>query len=150
MIKITPAAYEQRELIANFQLLMAKETEDLDLDYHLVYVGVKSVFEDPSKGRYYVAEYAGKTAASLLITYEWSDWRNAWVWWIQSVYVLPEFRRKGIFAKMYRYISERADADPEIAGIRLYVDISNERARNVYTKLGMNGNHYQLFEDMKE
>ena len=150
MPKIRQAQKEDAELIIDFQLKMAKETEKLELDKSLVSKGVKAVFDDPGKGVYYLADFDNKTAASLLITYEWSDWRNAWVWWIQSVYVLPEFRRKGIFQTMYRHITKLSEARSDVGGIRLYVDLTNSRARKVYENIGMNGDHYQLFEAMQD
>jgi ribosomal protein S18 acetylase RimI-like enzyme len=150
MLKIKQARTTDAERIVDFQLKMAKETEDLELDKSLVAKGVKAVFDDPGKGIYYLADFNEQTAASLLITYEWSDWRNAWVWWIQSVYVLPEFRRKGIFQSMYRHITKLSETRSDVGGIRLYVDISNTRARKVYENIGMNGDHYQLFEAMKD
>jgi GNAT superfamily N-acetyltransferase len=97
-----------------------------------------------------VAEQDGQILGSLLITHEWSDWRNGTVWWIQSVYVVPEARRKGIYAGLYAHVKELAQADPKVRGIRLYVDRRNTRAQTVYTRLGMNGEHYQVFEWMKE
>ena len=128
---------------------MARETEDLALDPQVAGGGVKSVFDDGSRGQYYVAELDGRTIASLLITYEWSDWRNGVVWWIQSVYVVPEARGQGVYAGLYACIKRLAEADPSVQGIRLYVDRRNTRAQAVYTRLGMNGDHYQVFEWMK-
>ena len=111
--------------------------------------GVNAVFTDPSRGRYWVAEDNGTIVASLLITFEWSDWRNCFVWWIQSVYVLPEFRRKGIFRSMYLYIKEEAGKDG-IPGLRLYVETNNAPAQNTYEALGMSSLHYKMYEWMKE
>jgi GNAT superfamily N-acetyltransferase len=136
--------------IADFQKAMALETEDLQLDPEVAGKGVAAVCDNPARGRYYVAEQDGQILGSLLITYEWSDWRNGTVWWIQSVYVVPEARRKGIYAGLYAHVKELAQADPNVRGIRLYVDRRNTRAQTVYTRLGMNGEHYQVFEWMKE
>ena len=136
--------------IVQFQIAMARETEDLELDPELVSKGVAAVCDNAARGRYYIAERDGRVLGSLLITYEWSDWRNGAVWWIQSVYVVPEARRQGIYAGLYAYIKELAQADPQVRGIRLYVDRRNARAQAVYTQLGMNGEHYQVFEWMKE
>jgi len=136
--------------IVRFQIAMARETEDLALDPAVVGKGVAAVCDDASRGRYYVAERDGSVIGSLLITYEWSDWRNGAVWWIQSVYVVPEARRQGIYAGLYAHIRELAQADPQVRGIRLYVDRRNTGAQRVYTRLGMNGEHYQVFEWMKE
>ena len=136
--------------IAQFQIAMARETEDLGLDSAVVGKGVAAVCNDAARGRYYVAERDGRVIGSLLITYEWSDWRNGAVWWIQSVFVVPEARRQGIYAGLYDHIKMLAQADPQVRGIRLYVDRRNARAQTVYTRLGMNGEHYQVFEWMKE
>ena len=134
--------------IIEFQLAMARETEGIELDEPTVTRGVHAVFDQPSRGRYFVAEAAGEVIASLMITYEWSDWRNGNVWWIQSVYVRPAFRRRGVYARMYEHV--KAIAEREGArGIRLYVDRRNTSAQEVYTRLGMNGEHYQVFEWMK-
>jgi GNAT superfamily N-acetyltransferase len=135
--------------IVAFQQAMARETEDVELDFDTVTRGVAAVFEQPSLGRYFVAESGGSVIASLMLTYEWSDWRNGNVWWIQSVYVTPEFRRRGIYAGLYAHVRALAEADPAIRGIRLYVDRRNVTAQQVYTRLGMNGEHYQVFEWMK-
>ena len=136
--------------IVDFQIAMARETEDLELDPEVVSKGVAAVFDNTSRGRYYVAERDGHVIGSLLITYEWSDWRNGAVWWIQSVYVVPEARRQGVYAGLYARVKELAEADPQVRGIRLYVDRRNARAQAVYMRLGMNGEHYQVFEWMKE
>src|SRR5437867_31922 len=90
--------------IIEFQQAMAGETESIELDAPTVTRGVHAVFDDPSRGRYFVAEAEGNVIASLLITYEWSDWRNGNVWWIQSVYVRPAFRRRGIYARLYEHV----------------------------------------------
>ena len=137
------------EAIIDFQLAMARETEDVTLDRTVTTRGVHAVFADPSLGRYFVAESDGRAVASLLITYEWSDWRNGMVWWIQSVYVLPEFRRRGVYAGLYAHVKEMVEAEPAIRGIRLYVDNRNKPAQEVYTRLGMQGEHYRVFEWMK-
>lgn len=136
-------------LIVAFQLAMARETEDLELDEAICTSGVQAVFARPDLGQYYVAEQQGRVVASLLITYEWSDWRNGMVWWIQSVYVSPNARQQGIYAGLYAHIKTIVQADESLRGIRLYVDERNKRAQEVYTRLGMNGEHYRVFEWMK-
>jgi GNAT superfamily N-acetyltransferase len=135
--------------IVDFQIAMARETEDVTLDRYLCGEGVAAVFDDASRGRYFVAEHDGVVAGSLLITYEWSDWRNGNVWWIQSVYVLPELRGRGVYAGLYQHVRAIVEGDPALRGIRLYVDRRNNVAQQVYTKLGMNGEHYLVFEWMK-
>lgn len=144
-----PARIEDASPIAEFQIAMATETEDLQLDRDTCQRGVTAVFENPAHGRYFVAEKDGAVIASLLITYEWSDWRNGLVWWIQSVYVVPAERGRGVFAGLYGYLRDQAIADPNLRGIRLYADRRNTRAHQVYTRLGMDGGHYLVFEWMK-
>lgn len=135
--------------IVEFQIAMAKETESLDLDKSAVNKGVRAVFDDSSKGRYFVAAEDDKLIASTLLTPEWSDWRNGFVYWLQSVYVLPEYRGKKVFSKMYAHIQNISLKDEKIMGLRLYVDKTNHKAQKVYEKLGMDGSHYKLFEWMK-
>lgn len=135
--------------IVEFQLAMAYETEQLQLHEPTVVKGVAAVFEDPSKGIYYVAEIEGKVVGSLLTTFEWSDWRNGTVLWIQSVYVRPEFRKKSIFSRLYKHIQELVVSNPDLRGIRLYADKTNIPAHGVYEHLGMTAEHYQMFEWMK-
>ncbi len=143
------AVKNEYKLIAGFQQKMALETENYHLDTKIVTNGVLAVFDDTNKGKYYIVEEDGKVIASLLTTYEWSDWRNSKVIWIQSVYVLPEYRKKGVFKLMYSEIKKIVKSSLEFSGIRLYVDKTNLNAQKVYTKIGMQGEHYRLFEDME-
>jgi GNAT superfamily N-acetyltransferase len=149
MIIIREASLDDAKTIIFFQQQMAIETEGLSLNEKVLSGGVMAVFGDPSKGRYFVAENDGTVIASLLITYEWSDWRNAWVWWFQSVYVLPEFRRKGVFSKMYDFVRRRTDSRGA-AGLRLYVESNNAAARRTYESMGMNSEHYTMYEWLKD
>ena len=135
--------------IVEFQIAMARETEDVTLNRHICTRGVEAVFEDRNHGRYFVAQAGPELIGSLLITPEWSDWRNGLVWWIQSVYVVPGFRRRGVYAGMYEHVKRLAENNETVKGIRLYVDRRNTAAQVVYTRLGMNGEHYQVFEWMK-
>ncbi|HWW59893.1 MAG TPA: GNAT family N-acetyltransferase [Thermoanaerobaculia bacterium] len=128
---------------------MARETEDVELNRHVVSRGVEAIFEDRGLGRYFVVESDGDVIGALLITYEWSDWRNGVVWWIQSVYVRDDFRRRGVYAALYEHVKKIVDGYEMVKGIRLYVDRRNTAAQEVYTRLGMNGEHYQVFEWMK-
>ncbi len=148
-MQIRKGNIKDAEIIIDFQRKMAKETENLELDNNTIDKGVHAVFEDSSKGTYYVAEDNGKVIASLMTTYEWSDWRNGCVLWIQSVYVLPEYRQKGVYKQMYEHLKQMVIESDKYLGLRLYVDLTNERAQKVYTKLGMNGEHYKLFEWFK-
>ncbi len=149
MISIRKARQEDAPFITDFQQKMAWETEAMSLATGIIESGVKAVFSNPLLGQYWIAESDEHVVASLLITYEWSDWRNTNVWWIQSVYVLPSSRRKGIFRSMYRHIRGEAER-AGIAGLRLYVETNNERARKTYESLGMKHEHYTMYEWMKE
>lgn len=140
---------EDLNSILEFQLAMARETEGIELLRPVVEKGVAEVLKDSSKGRYYVAEKNGKVIGSLLTTYEWSDWRNGTVLWIQSVYVLPEHRRQGAYRKLYEHIKNLVLENHSFKGIRLYADKSNEGAHHVYQKLGMTPDHYITFEWLK-
>jgi GNAT superfamily N-acetyltransferase len=135
--------------IVEFQLAMALETEQLELHKPTVVKGVAAVFTDPSKGIYYVADVNGHVVGSLLTTFEWSDWRNGTVLWIQSVYVRPEFRKRSIFSRLYKFIQEQVASNPDLRGIRLYADKTNTPAHGVYEHLGMTSEHYQMYEWMK-
>lgn len=150
MVRIRLALEEDKKTIAQFQVEMAMETESLKLDIDALINGVTAVFRDPQKGKYLVAEDGKHIVASMLLTPEWSDWRDKWVLWIQSVYVLPEFRRKNIFSLMYEFAKQIAERDEKVAGMRLYVDNSNDKAIQVYKAIGMNGDHYRVFEWMKK
>jgi len=136
--------------IVEFQLAMAMETEQLELHEPTVIKGVAAVFADQSKGIYYVAELHGQVVGSLLTTFEWSDWRNGTVLWIQSVYVRPEFRKRSVFSRLYKHIQEMVASNHDLRGIRLYADKTNTSAHSVYEHLGMTAEHYQMYEWMKE
>jgi GNAT superfamily N-acetyltransferase len=148
-IEIREAESAEWQVIAGFQIKMAKETEDELLDSDTVSGGVQAVFNNPELGRYYVAEAEGQIIASLMITYEWSDWRNATVWWLQSVYVIPAYRNMGVFRQMYQYIQQLAIQRRDVSGIRLYMVSENYTAGQVYQKMGMDGKKYRMFEWMK-
>ncbi|QSE98246.1 GNAT family N-acetyltransferase [Fulvivirga lutea] len=150
MSRVRPAKFKELEIIADFQAAMALETEGLHLDKEKIILGIEAVFEDPGKGKYYVVtENEDEVIACLLITPEWSEWRNGTVYWIQSVFVKKEHRGKGIFKELYQYIQNLVKEDPELVGIRLYVERENKSAQAVYEKLGMNGEHYKLYEWLK-
>lgn len=148
MINIRRATPNDAEAIIDFQQKMAWETEQMMLVSDVVTRGVKAVFDNPSRGQYWVADNNGQVIASLLITYEWSDWRNADVWWFQSVYVLPDFRRTGIFRMMYARVKEEAE-NLGVAGLRLYVESNNSTAQKTYESLGMQSEHYRMYEWLK-
>jgi GNAT superfamily N-acetyltransferase len=146
---IRKATSSDAEVIIDFQQKMAWETEHMTLVPEVINKGVNAVFNDSAKGQYWIAEDKGKIVASLLITYEWSDWRNCNVWWFQSVYVLPEFRRTGIFKSMYRHIKNEA-GEEGIGGLRLYVETNNLNAQQTYEALGMASQHYKMYEWMND
>jgi len=146
---VREAIPEEAPQLVKFQVAMALETENLILDRETVTQGVMAVFLDSARGNYFIAEENGQVIASLLTTFEWSDWRNGTVLWIQSVYVLPEFRRKGTYRALYTHIKAIVERDHQLKGIRLYADKTNTAAGQVYEKLGMTADHYQLFEWLK-
>jgi ribosomal protein S18 acetylase RimI-like enzyme len=135
--------------LVEFNQAMALETEGKGLDGETLHSGVSAVFSDEKKGFYVVAEESGKVTAGLMVTYEWSDWRNGWFWWIQSVYVRPEFRGAGLYGRMYTFVKERAADVGNVCGFRLYVEKENDKAQRVYEKLGMNETYYLMYEEIK-
>ncbi len=134
--------------IKEFQLAMALETEGLNLDGDILEKGIEAVINDSSRARYFIAKVGEKIAGMLMITTEWSDWRNGWVWWIQSVYVAPEYRNRGVYSSLYSFIKDEVSRREDVRGLRLYVDKRNAKAQAVYQKLGMNGDHYTTYEWM--
>ena len=142
---IRTAAKADAPSIAAHNIAMAQETEDRPLDPNIVGPGVAAVFEDPSRGFYLVIEDEGKVIANLMITYEWSDWRNGNMWWFQSVYVQPAYRGKSLFSMMYDKIMEMA-REQEIKEVRLYVEHENNHAQKVYEKKGMKKSYYYMYE----
>lgn len=135
--------------LLDFQLKMALETENVQLEIQPLTQGMNKLFRDPGKGKYYVAEEKGEVIGCLMTTFEWSEWRCGTILWIQSVYVAAAWRNKGVFKQMYRHIHQLVSDDPDLKGIRLYVDKTNAIAQKVYSGLGMNGEHYTVFEWMK-
>jgi GNAT superfamily N-acetyltransferase len=128
-------------------MALAEETERVRLDVDTLRAGIRALLESRAPGRYWVAEIEGRVVGQLLITFEWSDWRNRMVWWIQSVYVLPDARGRGVLRTLYETARREALAAGS-GGLRLYVDITNIGAQGAYAALGMNGDHYRVFEDM--
>jgi GNAT superfamily N-acetyltransferase len=137
-------------VITEFNLRMAWETEKRRLDADRAAKGVAALLNDAAKGTYYMAEVQigdrATIAGQLLITYEWSDWRNGNFWWIQSVYVAEEYRSAGIFKALYNHVHTLAKSRPDVCGLRLYVEAHNERARHAYQRLGMKKTDYEFFE----
>ena len=145
-IAVGRAATEDVAAIAQFNIAMAAETEDLALDPQTVHAGVAAVVSDDRRGFYLVARSDGKAVGSLMITYEWSDWRNGNLWWIQSVYVVSSARKQGIFRLLYDNVISLAKQSGDAAGVRLYVEKDNRGAQEVYRKLGMSETAYRVFE----
>ncbi|MFA6457522.1 MAG: GNAT family N-acetyltransferase [Bacteroidota bacterium] len=146
MINIRAAQRPDAETIALYNVAMAKETEHFDLNPERTLRGVRSMFDDSSRGFYLVAEDGGKIVGQLMITYEWSDWRNSVFWWIQSVYVKKEFRAQKVFRQLYEQTVTMAKSQGNVCGIRLYVEKENDVAHAVYKKLGMKQTHYNMLE----
>jgi GNAT superfamily N-acetyltransferase len=142
-IRIATAS-EAKDLV-RFNQAMALETEGKSLETDVLRPGVEAVFEDESKGFYAVAEENGEIVGGLMITYEWSDWRNKWFWWIQSVYIQPEARGRKIYSQLYNFVKDAARKKGDVCGFRLYVEKENVRARAVYEKLGMKESHYLMY-----
>jgi ribosomal protein S18 acetylase RimI-like enzyme len=134
------------EIIAEYNIKMALETENKYLDKEIITAGVASIINDSSKGMYWVMEMNKIIIGQLMVTYEWSDWRNGMMWWIQSVYVPKEQRRQGVYSQMYNNLLELAQLDSECCGIRLYVEKENKKAQKTYKKLGMKNAGYEIME----
>ena len=138
------------ETLIMFQKEMAMESENLVLEEADIRTGVIKVLQDPSRGFYHVTENEGRIIACHMITIEWSDWRNGSIYWIQSLYVLPEYRKQGVFRMMYRHLQDMVKGDKGVKGIRLYVDRANTVAQKTYEALEMDGNHYKVYEWMDD
>ena len=132
--------------IVAFQQAMAMETEGKTLNAATVEAGVDGIFGSPDKGFYIVAEIGGAVVGSLMITYEWSDWRNATFWWIQGVFVNTGHRRRGVYTAMHNRVLALAETDGGVCGVRLYVERGNAPAQATYKSLGMDHSHYDLYE----
>lgn len=132
--------------VVQFNADMAQETEGKDLDPETLRSGVAAVLEEEALGFYLLAEWNGNVVGQLLITSEWSDWRNAFFWWIQSVYVLPEYRRRGVYRALDHQVRVEAGRCGNVCGVRLYVDRGNLVAQQTYRELGMSPSHYDMYE----
>ena len=146
-IPIRRARPSDAATVARFNAAMGKETEGIVLDKRRLDNGVKAILRDPAKGFYLVAEFKGKVVGQMMITCEWSDWRNGFFWWIQSVYVLPSYRGRGVYRALHEHAVRLAKTRKDICGIRLYVDRYNRRAQKVYKKLRMKKSNYVMFEE---
>ena len=153
--RIRPAEATDGDLLAQWAQAMALETEHKQLPPDAVHAGIAAGIADPAKARYFIAmhdaslagrETIGIAVGTLMLTREWSDWRNGDWWWIQSVYVAPDQRRRGVFAALYRHVEQLARAAPDVIGLRLYVERDNAAAQRSYAALGMDDAGYRIFE----
>ena len=135
--------------LAEFNINMALETEAVELIPEVISAGVKSMIENPQMGFYLVVELDNGIQASLMVTTEWSDWRNGIFWWIQSVYVRPQYRRQGLYRELYLRVKELAEQEPAVCGFRLYVEHENTNAQKTYESLGMTETDYKMFEELQ-
>lgn len=145
-MRIRKAELRDVKIIAEFNARMAKETENKTLDPDTALLGAKAIIKDPHKGFYLVAELKGEIVGQLMVTNEWSDWRNKFFLWIQSVYVREDFRKQGIFAALFHHLKDLARCKKNVAGLRLYVEKSNDIAHQVYEELGMTVPPYTMYE----
>ena len=148
-LKIRRATRRDAAVLVAFNRAMALETERKDLWPHIIGAGVRNLLRRPDSGFYSVAEIGGAVIGALMVTKEWSDWRNGDFWWIQSVYVRPEHRRRGVYRRMYAYLKQLAAHDRAVVGFRLYVEQNNRRAQATYRASGMDRTHYLVYESLK-
>jgi GNAT superfamily N-acetyltransferase len=145
-IRIRPATPDDVSLMARWAEAMAFETENKQLHHDTVQRGILIGLKDPERASYFMAEIAGEPVGTLMVTKEWSDWRCGWWWWIQSVYVEPNHRRKGVYRALYDYVLTLARADDGVCGLRLYVERENVSAQRTYEFLGMADAGYRMYE----
>lgn len=148
-VSIRKAVLADAAVIAVFNQQMALETEHKELIPELVLAGVHSLLTNPAYGFYLVAEHEEQVVGSLMITTEWSDWRNGVFWWVQSVYVQPKSRRQGIYRKLYAAVKALATEQGNVCGFRLYVEKDNQQAQQTYRELGMQITDYRIYEEMQ-
>ena len=147
-VSIREGRESDADILCSFNMAMAEETEGRSLNERAVLAGVRSVLDDPHRGFYLVAESEGTIVGSLMVTTEWSDWRNGFYWWIQSVYVRPEWRRLGIYRSLHESVRSKAMAAANVCSLRLYVEEIIRRAQEVYCRLGLSETSYRIFEEM--
>jgi len=148
-MNIRRAVPSDSKALAEFNTSMARETEGIELIPSVIGSGVKAMIENPQMGFYLVVEDEGKIQASLMVTTEWSDWRNGLFWWIQSVYVNQQYRRQGLYRKLYEHVKSLAEAEIHVCGFRLYVEHDNHIAQKTYRSLGMDETSYKMYEELK-
>ena len=147
-VTIRDATPGDAAIIADYNGRLAAESEGMHLLPEIVGPGVEAMLADRARGRYWVAEADGRVVGQIMVTYEWSDWRNGSIWWIQSVYVHGDYRRRGVFSALYRHVESLARRDPQACGIRLYVERDNERAQRTYASLGMRMTDYRVMQSI--
>lgn len=145
-VTVRDAELRDLDVLVRNCLGVARESEGLEPDGDTVRAAVRAALEDPHKARYIVAEADGVVVGNLYLTFEWSDWTNGWYWWIQAVYVDPEWRGRGVYDRLHAAVHERARAAGDVRSVRLYVDADNERAVRTYERLGMKRTHYLLYD----
>jgi ribosomal protein S18 acetylase RimI-like enzyme len=146
-LRIRRATPADLAVVVEFNRRLAEETEGKALDPGLVTPGTAAGLADPNRAAYFVAEEAGEVVGQVMLTREWSDWRNGWFWWLQSVYVRADARRRGVFRALYGHVLEEARRDPAVVGLRLYVETANAAARQTYLRLGLSDTGYLVLED---
>jgi GNAT superfamily N-acetyltransferase len=148
LFEIRPASIEDCHVIASFNSRLAEETEGKRLDPDTILAGVQMLLSDPHHGRYFLATTGDQVIGQMMHTREWSDWRNGEIWWLQSVYVLPEFRNRGVFRALYQHLAQLARESTDVVGLRLYVETHNSRAQQAYANLGFRDASYTVMEQI--
>lgn len=144
--EIRSAVMNDCSAIAEFNCRLAAETEGKTLQSEVIQAGVRALLADAQHGRYFVATVAGSPIGQIMHTREWSDWRNGEIWWLQSVYVLPEYRNRGVFRALYQHVENLALNSTDVIGLRLYVETHNVRAQGAYQQLGFKDASYTVME----
>jgi GNAT superfamily N-acetyltransferase len=145
-IRVRPAHRNDCDLMADWEVAMALETEAKSLRLMTVTSGIRAGLDDPARAKYFIAEIAGEPAGTVMVTPEWSDWRDGWWWWIQSVYVAPDHRRKGVFRALFEHVRQLATSTEGVRGLRLYVERENAGAQRTYEFVGMKDAGYRMYE----
>jgi GNAT superfamily N-acetyltransferase len=147
-LQIRDAELDDLAIIVEFNRLLALESESKTLDVAILTQGVRSLLADLSKGQYFLARHGDRIVGQLMLTYEWSDWRNGMIWWIQSVYVHPDFRRRGIYKALHEHVVRCAKDRGDVVGLRLYVEEQNHAGQATYLHVGMQPAGYRVLEQM--
>jgi ribosomal protein S18 acetylase RimI-like enzyme len=149
MIHVRQAGPQDEEVIVDFNCRLASESENKQLDRPTVQIGVRNLLANSHHGRYFVASLGGRIVGQMMHTFEWSDWRNGEIWWLQSVYVHPDFRRQGVFRRLIEHIQSEAATSPQVVGLRLYVEEHNTVAQATYERLGLRAAGYVVMQALK-